>query len=170
MTNPIALVTRGDAATQEEWRAALAAAMPEETILPFQALNAEQRRQADIAIVANPDPANVAALPNLAWVQSLWAGVERLVGELGADAPPIVRLVDPELSRAMAEAVLAWTLYLQRDMPAYARQQRQRVWQALTLLPRTCAGPASRWRAGAGPGSRCPASRPRPAPTGCPVS
>jgi glyoxylate/hydroxypyruvate reductase A len=131
MTDPIALVTRGDAAVEEEWRAALAAAMPEETILPFQALNAEQRRQADIAIVANPDPADVAALPNLAWVQSLWAGVERLVGELGAGAPPIVRLVDPELSRAMAEAVLAWTLYLQRDMPAYARQQRQRVWQAL---------------------------------------
>jgi glyoxylate/hydroxypyruvate reductase A len=131
MTNPIALVTRGDAATQEEWRAALAAAMPEETILPFSVLSAEQRRQADIAIVANPDPADVAALPNLAWVQSLWAGIERLVGELGADAPPIVRLVDPELSRAMAEAVLAWTLYLHRDMPAYAGQQRRRVWQAL---------------------------------------
>jgi glyoxylate/hydroxypyruvate reductase A len=135
MTNPIALVTRGDAVVAAEWSAALAAALPEETILPFRAMSAEQRQLADIAIVANPDPADVAALPQLAWVQSLWAGVERLVGELGPGAPPIVRLVDPELSRAMAEAVLAWTLYLQRDMPAYARQQRQRIWQALPYRP-----------------------------------
>ncbi|KAB1070277.1 2-hydroxyacid dehydrogenase [Methylobacterium planeticum] len=134
-TSPIPLVTRGDAASEEEWQAVLAAAMPDETILPFRTLTAEQRGRADIAIVANPDPADVAALPNLAWVQSLWAGVERLVGELGAGAPPIVRLIDLELSRVMAEAVLAWTYYLHRGMPDYARQQRGRIWQALPYRP-----------------------------------
>ena len=79
----------------------------------------------------NPDPADVMGLPNLALVHSLWAGVERLVSELGPSAPPIVRLVDPELARTMSEAVLAWTYYLQRDMPAYAAQQRERVWRQL---------------------------------------
>ena len=31
----------------------------------------------------------------------------------------------------MAEAVAAWVLYLHRDMPAYARQQRDLVWREL---------------------------------------
>src|SRR5215210_7573080 len=40
-------------------------------------------------------------------------------------------MVDPEMARTMSEAVLAWTLYLQRDMPAYARQQREKAWRQL---------------------------------------
>src|SRR5690606_27820767 len=44
---------------------------------------------------------------------------------------PIVRLVDPELSRVMGEAVLAWVYYLFRDMPEYARLQRERDWRPL---------------------------------------
>lgn len=31
----------------------------------------------------------------------------------------------------MAEAVLAWTYYLQRDMPAYRENQRKALWQEL---------------------------------------
>jgi glyoxylate/hydroxypyruvate reductase A len=127
----LALVTRLDAAEDDAWLAALSAAMPEEAIAPFRAIAPARRGDVNVAIVADPDPADVAALPNLAFVQSLWAGVERLASELGPDAPPIVRLVDPEMARTMAGAVLAWTLYLQRDMPAYARQQRDRVWRPL---------------------------------------
>ncbi|WP_271169282.1 2-hydroxyacid dehydrogenase [Hansschlegelia plantiphila] len=131
MTEPLALVGRMDAAEETAWLDALAAALPGESVAPFRALDAQARARTEIAIVANPDPAEVRALPRLAFVQSLWAGVERLVGELGPGAPPIVRLVDPSMSRVMAESVLAWTYYLQRDMPAYARQQRSRVWAPL---------------------------------------
>lgn len=88
----------------------------------------------DFAIVANPDPADIAALPSLTWIHSLWAGVERLVLELGEKAPPIVRLKDPELSRVMAEAVLAWTYYLQRDMPAYRKNQERRSGRSWTIV------------------------------------
>ena len=42
-----------------------------------------------------------------------------------------MRLIDPQLSRTMAEAVLAWTYYLFREMPAYAKFQREHVWQQL---------------------------------------
>ncbi|WP_309550696.1 hypothetical protein [Rhizobium rhizogenes] len=94
---------------------------PGERILSFRDMNGEERQAAEIAIIANPDPAAVAALSELVWIHSLWAGVERLVSKLGASAPSIVRLVDPELSRVMAEAVLAWTSYLRRDMPLYRR-------------------------------------------------
>jgi glyoxylate/hydroxypyruvate reductase A len=102
--------------------------MPGEDIRAFGALAPEERAAVEIAIVANPDPADLAQLPGLAWVHSLWAGVERLVAELGDFRPPIVRLVDPELARTMSEAALAWTYYVFRDMPLYAAQQRAAQW------------------------------------------
>jgi glyoxylate/hydroxypyruvate reductase len=127
----IALVTRLNQVEEDAWLAALTAAMPNERLAPFRTLDRAQRHDVEIAIVANPDPADVAALPNLALIQSLWAGVERLVSELGPSVPPIVRMVDPEMARTMSEAVLAWTYYIQRDMPTYARQQRERIWRQL---------------------------------------
>ena len=129
MSSPIAFVSRMNAETEAVWKHALRAAMPQEEILAFSELTNEQRRAVDFAIVANPDPADIAALPGLTWIHSLWAGVERLVLELGDKAPPIVRLKDPELSRVMAEAALAWTYYLQRDMPAYRDNQQKTLWQ-----------------------------------------
>ncbi|MFB2551473.1 2-hydroxyacid dehydrogenase [Ensifer soli] len=131
MQRLIALVTRAGAEAENAWLDRLRPALPDETIVPFRDLDVAARARVDIAIVANPDPAEVSALPNLVWIHSLWAGVERLVLEL-ADLPvPIVRLVDPQLSATMAEAVLAWTYYLFRDMPDYARQQRERRWNPL---------------------------------------
>ncbi|KQZ47743.1 glyoxylate/hydroxypyruvate reductase A [Rhizobium sp. Root149] len=129
MTPPIAFVTRMPGDEEKQWLNVLQQSMPAEHILSFRDLTQEERRLAEIAIVANPDPCDVAALPGISWIHSLWAGVERLVAELGAAAPPIVRLIDPELSRVMAEAVLAWTYYLQREMPAYRKQQVDCRWE-----------------------------------------
>jgi glyoxylate/hydroxypyruvate reductase A len=127
----IALVTRMTADVEQLWLTALSQKLPGETIIPFRDLDEASREKVDIAIVANPDPADIAQLRGLKWIHSVWAGVERLVGELGESRLPIVRLVDPQLSRTMAEAVLAWTYYLFRDMPAYAQFQRHHVWQQL---------------------------------------
>ncbi|MDM9649365.1 glyoxylate/hydroxypyruvate reductase A [Rhizobium sp. S163] len=131
MSSLIALVTRLSEAAENNWLTALSAAMPRETIRSIRALSTEELDLVDIAIVANPDPVDLERLPNLKWVHSLWAGVERLVLELKGFSHPIVRLVDPDLARTMAEAVLAWTLYLSRDMPAYGMQQRQSLWRQL---------------------------------------
>ncbi|AQQ05014.1 glyoxylate/hydroxypyruvate reductase A [Roseibium algicola] len=115
---------------RQSWREALPKALDGiAEVKLFEDLTEDQRSEARVAIVANPDPANVAALPNLVWVQSLWAGVERLMGELPANGPKIVRLTDPQMAETMSEAVLAWTLYLHRGMPRYIAQQRQKVWQ-----------------------------------------
>lgn len=111
------------------WIAALQDALPQARIAPLDSLDEADRAAAQVAMVANPDPAALARLPQLVWVQSLWAGVERLLAEMRDDRIAIVRLEDPELARTMAEAVLAWTLYLHRDMPRYAAQQRARVWK-----------------------------------------
>ena len=127
----IALVTRIPDEAERLWLNALSLRMPDEKIVSFRHLEEDDRAAVDIAIVANPDPVDLARLPGLKWIHSLWAGVERLVSEIGDSTLPVVRLVDPQLSRTMAEAVLAWTYYLFRDMPAYARFQRERSWQQL---------------------------------------
>ncbi|MCJ2055308.1 glyoxylate/hydroxypyruvate reductase A [Methylobacterium sp. J-048] len=128
MAEVVALVGCKGPAQEAEYLQILSAAMQGERLVPFHRMTEAERAAAQVAIVANPDPAEVAALPGLVWVQSLWAGVEKLVGAFDRQLP-IVRLVDREMARTMAEAVLAWTTYLQRDMPAYARQQRERVWK-----------------------------------------
>jgi glyoxylate/hydroxypyruvate reductase A len=125
-TAPIALVGRFAAGEEQRWLCALSRAMPSERVLAAREIDSPER--VELAIVASADPAALAGMTSLRWIQSLWAGVERLVGEPGLAHLPIVRMVDPELARAMAEAMLAWTLYLHRDMPAYLEQQRERKW------------------------------------------
>ncbi|MDE2363608.1 MAG: glyoxylate/hydroxypyruvate reductase A [Hyphomicrobiales bacterium] len=127
-TTIVPFVHRLDAREEAVWIAAIEAANPFVALRPLSALTVEERDSAPVAIVANPDPAELRGLPALRWVQSLWAGVERLVPHTPAQVA-IVRMVDPQLAATMAEAVLACALYLHRDMPLYARQQRARLWR-----------------------------------------
>ncbi|MFC7051262.1 2-hydroxyacid dehydrogenase [Hansschlegelia quercus] len=115
-----------------DWVEALAAAMPSCRFVPFRDLSSEDRRQARVAVVADPEPSELLELPSLRWVQSLWAGVERLMKEAPSDLH-VVRMIDPMLAQSMANAVLAWTLYLYRDMPRYRAQQAARVWRQHAL-------------------------------------
>jgi glyoxylate/hydroxypyruvate reductase A len=115
------------------WAVALRAAAPDLDIRFAAEISPQERSLVAAAIVANPDPADLTAFPNLTWVQSLWAGVDRILREMPDDKVQIVRLIDPQLAETMAEAVLAWTLYLHRSMPAYAAQQAKRVWLQVDL-------------------------------------
>lgn len=128
MTSAIPFICAPGYAFAEPWRAALQAAMPLERIVALESLDDHARAACEFAIVANPDTRDLATLPQLKWVHSVWAGVERLVEDLQHSPVEIVRLVDPQLAQTMAEAVLAWTLYLHRDMPRYARQQAAGQW------------------------------------------
>jgi glyoxylate/hydroxypyruvate reductase A len=124
----IPFVSRANLSEQQVWIKYLSAAMPDEVILPFANLTPEQKQQCDIAIVANPDPNDLLGLPSLKWVHSVWAGVERMMNELSSPPFSIVRLIDSNLADTMSEAVLAWTLFLHRDMPIYAKQQAKQSW------------------------------------------
>lgn len=117
------------------WTETLHIAIPEVDIREIGTLSDVERAAAEVAIVANPNPIDLTALPNLRWVQSLWAGVERLLDAVPDPTVEIVRLTDPQLAETMAEAVLSWTLYLHRDMPRYAAQQRLAKWQQHDLPP-----------------------------------
>ena len=128
---PIAFVSQHDGL---RWIEMLAQAMPCERIVDDNAFSDAEALLVEIAIVADPSPERMARYPHLKWIHSVWAGVERLVPLAAARQLPLVRLVDPTLAQTMAEAVLAWTLYLHRDMPAYAAQQRERIWRPHTYV------------------------------------
>ncbi|ARD45205.1 glyoxylate/hydroxypyruvate reductase A [Colwellia sp. PAMC 21821] len=117
------------------WLAALNQRLPDENIVSYSEVKLAEKKAVKLAIVANPDTDLLAEYENLIWIHSLWAGVEHLMIAL-ADSPiEVVRLIDPTLSRAMSEAVLAWSLYLHRDMPRYAKQQQNKHWLQHQLVP-----------------------------------
>lgn len=102
MSSPLPFLSAEAEPSARRWIAELQAAMPGKNIVAFEDLDASQWAACEIAVVANPRPEDVLALPNLKWVHSVWAGVERLVAELPAGDLKIVRLVDPQLARTMA--------------------------------------------------------------------
>ena len=107
--------------------AALRRHLADAEVVEHARLPATRLAEATAAIVDGPSADQLASLPNLAFVQSTWAGVEAIIPVV-PEGVAIARMVDPQLTATMAEAVLAWTLYLHRDMPRYAQQQRSGVW------------------------------------------
>ena len=124
----ILLATRMGADEQALWLSLLQAALPNERLVS--AREAATDRQIDIAVVANPASAALHNLPNLRFIQSLWAGVEMLLND--ATIPkeiPLARMVDPAMNTAMAETALWAVLSLHRGYFECATQQAQRRWQ-----------------------------------------
>ncbi len=107
----------------DEWRRELAAAMPEAQWVEGGIDDAEA------AVVANPPPGALAGPRRLRLVQSLWAGVERLLADptLPADVP-LARMVDPALATAMGETALWAVLSLHRGFFDYQAKQREARW------------------------------------------
>ncbi|MDE2298428.1 MAG: glyoxylate/hydroxypyruvate reductase A [Burkholderiales bacterium] len=115
-----------------QWWPRLAAALPGERLVrdrhevPVAAI--------DVAFVANPPPGSLRDLPGLRLIQSLWAGVDRLLADPALPAHvPLARMVDPSMNEAMAQTALWAVLSLQRDHFGYAAQQRAGVWRELPL-------------------------------------
>ena len=120
----ILLTGRFDAGERDEWLTLLRAALPDETLV------LEADADVDIAIVANPPRGALQGLPKLALIQSLWAGVDKLLADDSIPAQvPIARMVDPAMNEAMAETALWAVLSLQRDFFDYARQQAALQWR-----------------------------------------
>jgi len=115
----------------DEWRAwwpLLTAALPGERLV-------RDRAEADaaditVAFVANPLTGALQGLPALALIQSLWAGVDKLLADPSVPVQvPLARMVDPSMNATMAETALWAVLALQRGFFDYAAQQRAGVWR-----------------------------------------
>ena len=97
-------------------------------IVLFKDLKEENYNKIEVAIVANPNVQELLHFKNLKWVQSLWAGVEKLVNEIEATDFNISRMIDKSMSEVMSDSVLAWSFYLYKDMPLYKKQQNNSLW------------------------------------------
>jgi glyoxylate/hydroxypyruvate reductase A len=117
-----------DAAEWATWWPLLQRALPAEQLVRDR--DAAPAQSIDVALVANPPRGSLSDLPGLRLIQSLWAGVDRLLADPGVPAQvPLARMVDPAMNEAMAQTALWAVLSLQRRFFGYAAQQRARVWQ-----------------------------------------
>jgi glyoxylate/hydroxypyruvate reductase A len=124
---PVLLAGRWDPGERDEWLAALQPALPEvRWVLDAPGADAEH---IELAVVANPPHGALAGLPRLALIQSLWAGVDKLLADPTLPPQvPIARMVDPAMNAAMAQTALWAVLTLHRGFQRYAQAQRQGRW------------------------------------------
>lgn len=124
----ILLACSFDADDWAQWMPALEAALPGERYVTQ--ADEGPREAIDVAIVANPPAGSLAGLPRLALIQSLWAGVDRLLEDATLpDGVPIARMVDPAMNAAMAETALWAVLGLHRGYLRYQALQREARWE-----------------------------------------
>jgi glyoxylate/hydroxypyruvate reductase A len=130
---PILFAASAPEPEQREWLAYLRAELAPHPVWALGEL--PDPAQVRVAIVANPPQGALAALPRLGLVQSLWAGVEKLLADPTIPPEvPLARMVDPQMNLAMAETALWATLSLHRGFFTYAYQQAQRQWRQLPQL------------------------------------
>ena len=126
----ILLAGRFDPTELAQWQFELQRVLPRERWVVWQpGLPAEVRDSIEIAVVANPPEGSLAGLRNLRLIQSLWAGVERLLADPSLPAGvPLARMVDPAMSEAMAETALWAVLSLHRGWFDCAAAQQAGHW------------------------------------------
>lgn len=110
-----------------DWRENLQRAMPglDVRIWPDTGDPAE----IESALVWKAPPGELRKYPNLELIVNIGAGVDYIVKDTTLPPGiPIVRLVDPEMNRMMAQYVLLAVLRYHRDFPEFEKAQRARRW------------------------------------------
>jgi len=75
------------------------------------------------------------AYPNLELIFSLGAGADQFVMSEVPDGVPVVRLIDDGLTSMMQEYVTMAVLALHRDLPGYLDNQRNQIWERVSVPP-----------------------------------
>jgi glyoxylate/hydroxypyruvate reductase A len=123
----IALIGSFMGQEHDKWLSALKDSLPEADWR-----SAEEHGPAlEVAVVASPAKGALQGFPALRLIQSLWAGVDRLMADPSIPVDvPLARMVDPAMNAAMTETALWATLGLHRGFFRYGQQQRQAQWKA----------------------------------------
>jgi len=125
--DPLSLLFACADVPPEPWIGALRAELPELVIHVWPDRGDPEAVEA--ALIWGPYAGQMGEFPNLKAILSLGAGVDHIMRAPGRPAHvPVVRLVDPGLRWAMSEYVTCHVLRHHRDMPAYAEQQKRRLW------------------------------------------
>ncbi|NQY20278.1 MAG: glyoxylate/hydroxypyruvate reductase A [Campylobacteraceae bacterium] len=97
----------------------------------FEELKKDELERCKVAIVLDSTKEQLQSFPNLIWVQSVKAGVEKLIEQLNGSQVQISRLIDNQLSYTMANTVLAWVYCIQKNIYAYKIQQNNSIWNEI---------------------------------------
>ncbi len=111
----------------EFWLPLLKKALPRERFFAWPEANGGA---IDVAVVATHPQGAFAGLQRLKLIQSMWMGVENIIGD--PDLPrgvPVARLIDPGMVAAMGETVIAAVLDWHRHFWCYRQFQQERVWK-----------------------------------------
>ena len=107
------------------WRAELQARIPGLDVRIWPELG--DPAEIDLALVAAA-AGELARYPNLRAILSLAAGIDGLIADPDLPDVPIARMVDPSLTRTMAEYVLLAVLRHHREFDRFERAQRAHEW------------------------------------------
>ena len=119
-------IKSGGPAALPEWRAGFAAAAPDLEVIGWWEPGAEQ---AEYALVWDPEPGRLAAMPKLRCVFGAGAGVDLITADPGFPrGVPLVRMAPPEAAQRMGEYIAWAALHLLRDGQRIARQEAARHW------------------------------------------
>ena len=139
MSNAIVFISRSD--KPGPWLHALTPALPEVDfahdfhVWPQcmdESSSLEDPGAVDIAIVWQPQPGALKDFPNLKAVINLGAGVDAILGdETYPRHVPLVRMVDPALTRHMSEFVVHRVLHFHRKLHLYDQMQQGHEWREL---------------------------------------
>jgi len=126
----MALIIKSDFARDVIWREAFQFASPELDCRSWQAPG--DLSEIEYAFVWKPEKGSLRRFPNLKCIFSIGAGVDHLLGDVDLpEGVPVVRMVEPELTRGMSEYVALHVLRYHRDLPALQQSQRARQWNEL---------------------------------------
>jgi glyoxylate/hydroxypyruvate reductase A len=126
----MALIFYSDSDRFEPWRDALTEAIPGLEVRSWD--RAGDPAEIDFALVWLPPQGALRRFPNLKAILNLGAGVDALLKD--PDLPkgvPIVRMVDDDLAKCMAEYVLLHVLRYHREQPALDAQRKRREWRII---------------------------------------
>jgi glyoxylate/hydroxypyruvate reductase A len=137
MPNALVYISPDDPA--KRWRDALIPVLPEVDfthdfhVWPDGMNGLDDPRNVDIAIVWRPNPGALKHFPNLKAVINLGAGVDTILADdTYPEGVPLVRMIDPALTRHMSEFVVHRVLHFHRKFHDYDQMQRDHDWKELT--------------------------------------
>ncbi|MGI9452566.1 MAG: 2-hydroxyacid dehydrogenase [Geminicoccaceae bacterium] len=123
----MALLFLSEADPVDEWRDALLAEIPD---LDFRVWpdGVGDPDEIDLALVWRPPAGELKRYPNLKAILSLGAGIDSMLQDQTLPDLPLARMVDPSLTRNMADYVLLAALRYHRQFDLFEREQRRSNW------------------------------------------
>lgn len=110
------------------WQEALERAIPDSDVRIWP--EAGDPQDVELIVTSSRLPLAWSSFPNLRLIATTGAGVEHLIAGTDAIPPelPIVRVVDPKLTRSMAEYVLTAVLHYHREFHLFEAARKTRTW------------------------------------------